>query len=66
MDHLASNMSAITEFSGRISDTLADRRHHITKLSGVHMLLKKVKNVEYGDIKKKELEHDVICCSFGV
>ena len=42
MDHLATNMAAITEFSGRISNTLQDRRQQITKLSGVHMLLKKV------------------------
>ncbi len=42
MDHLATNMASITEFSGHISDTLQDRRQQITKLSGVHMLLKKV------------------------
>ena len=42
MDHLATNMASITEFSRHISDTLQDRRQHITKLSGVHMLLKKV------------------------
>lgn len=42
MDRLATNMAAITEFSGRISDTLQDRRQQITKLSGVHALLKKV------------------------
>jgi len=42
MDHLATNMAAITEFSGRISDTLQDRRQQITQLSGVHTLLKKV------------------------
>lgn len=42
MDHLASNMATITEFSGTISNTLQDRRQHITKLSGVHALLKKV------------------------
>jgi len=42
MDHLATNMAAITEFSGRISDTLQDRRGQITQLSGVHTLLKKV------------------------
>jgi len=42
MDHLATNMAAITEFSAQISDTLQDRRQQITKLSGVHALLKKV------------------------
>ena len=42
MDHLATNMSAITEFSGNISNTLQDRRQKITKLAGVHSLLKKV------------------------
>jgi len=42
MDHLATNMAAITEFSGRISETLQDRRQQITQLSGVHTLLKKV------------------------
>ncbi|KAL5021768.1 hypothetical protein ScPMuIL_000923 [Solemya velum] len=42
MDHLASNMAAITEFSARISDTLQDRRQQISKLSGVHSLLKKL------------------------
>jgi len=42
MDHLSTNMAAITEFSGRISDTLQDRRQQITQLSGVHTLLKKV------------------------
>jgi predicted outer membrane protein len=43
MDRLATNMAAITEFSARISDTLQDRRQQITKLSGVHALLKKVR-----------------------
>lgn len=42
MDHLATNMAAITEFSARISDTLQDRRQQITQLSGVHTLLKKL------------------------
>jgi len=45
MDHLATNMAAITEFSGRISDTLQDRRGQITQLSGVHTLLKKVYDI---------------------
>jgi len=47
MDHLATNMAAITEFSGRISDTLQDRRQQITQLSGVHTLLKKVTTLTY-------------------
>ncbi|KAJ8316807.1 hypothetical protein KUTeg_004711 [Tegillarca granosa] len=42
MDHLATNMAAITEFSANISGTLQDRRQQITKLSGVHFLLKKL------------------------
>ncbi|XP_062566198.1 vacuolar protein sorting-associated protein 51 homolog isoform X2 [Saccostrea cucullata] len=42
MDHLATNMSTITEFSGNISNTLQDRRQEITKLSGVHSLLKRL------------------------
>ncbi len=47
MDSLATNMGAITEFSVRISDTLQDRRQQITKLSGVHTLLKKVVALHY-------------------
>lgn len=42
MDCLSSNMSAITEFSGNISSTLQGRRQKISKLSGVHMLLRKL------------------------
>lgn len=42
MDHLASNMATITEFSANISGTLQDRRQQITKLAGVHSLLKKL------------------------
>lgn len=42
MDLLATNMSAITEFSGKISGTLQGRRQQISKLSGVHTLLKKL------------------------
>ncbi|GIY74016.1 vacuolar protein sorting-associated protein 51 homolog [Caerostris extrusa] len=41
MDCLSSNMSIITEFSGNISSTLQGRRQQISKLSGVHALLKK-------------------------
>lgn len=47
MDHLATNMAAITEFSANISGTLQDRRQQITKLSGVHFLLKKVIDIIY-------------------
>jgi len=43
MDHLATNMASITEFSAGISDTLQDRRQQLNKLSGVHTLLKKVR-----------------------
>ncbi|XP_054709728.1 vacuolar protein sorting-associated protein 51 homolog [Uloborus diversus] len=42
MDCLSSNMSAITDFSGNITSTLQGRRQQISKLSGVHMLLKKL------------------------
>ncbi|XP_014667495.1 PREDICTED: vacuolar protein sorting-associated protein 51 homolog [Priapulus caudatus] len=42
MDRLATNMEAITEFSGHISGTLQDRRQQIQKLAGVHALLKKL------------------------
>ena len=42
MDRLSTNMASITEFSGKISDTLQDRRQQIQKLSGGHTLLKKV------------------------
>ncbi|XP_038070906.1 vacuolar protein sorting-associated protein 51 homolog [Patiria miniata] len=42
MDRLATNMDAITDFSAKISGTLQDRREQITKLSSVHMLLKKL------------------------
>ena len=43
MDKLAFNMSAITDFSEKISSTLQEKRQQITKLSGVHSLLKKVR-----------------------
>ncbi|XP_035228187.1 vacuolar protein sorting-associated protein 51 homolog [Stegodyphus dumicola] len=42
MDCLSSNMSIITEFSGNISSTLQGRRQEISKLTGVHTLLKKL------------------------
>ncbi|XP_060711777.1 vacuolar protein sorting-associated protein 51 homolog [Hemiscyllium ocellatum] len=42
MDCLATNMAAITEFSARISHTLQDQHQQITKLSGVHTLLRKL------------------------
>ncbi|XP_069036441.1 vacuolar protein sorting-associated protein 51 homolog isoform X2 [Lepisosteus oculatus] len=42
MDCLAANMAAITEFSARISGTLQDQHVQITKLSGVHTLLRKL------------------------
>ncbi|XP_033098791.1 vacuolar protein sorting-associated protein 51 homolog [Anneissia japonica] len=42
MDRLATNMDAITEFSAGISNTLQERRQQISKLSGVHSLLKKL------------------------
>ena len=45
MQNLSENMSSITEFSEKISGTLQDKRQQITKLSGVHALLKKVLNV---------------------
>lgn len=42
MTELEKNMSAITDFSEKISGTLQDKRQQITKLSGVHTLLTKV------------------------
>ncbi|XP_069750367.1 vacuolar protein sorting-associated protein 51 homolog isoform X1 [Narcine bancroftii] len=42
MDCLTTNMTAITEFSARISNTLQDQHQQITKLSGVHTLLRKL------------------------
>uniref|UniRef100_A0A8D0L6L9 Vacuolar protein sorting-associated protein 51 homolog n=1 Tax=Sphenodon punctatus TaxID=8508 RepID=A0A8D0L6L9_SPHPU len=42
MDCLATNMAVITEFSARISSTLQDQHVQITKLSGVHSLLRKL------------------------
>ncbi|KAI7793053.1 vacuolar protein sorting-associated protein 51 homolog [Triplophysa rosa] len=42
MDCLSANMTAITEFSARISGTLQDQHTQITKLSGVHTLLRKL------------------------
>lgn len=42
MDCLSANMEAITEFSARISGTLQDQHVQITKLSGVHTLLRKL------------------------
>ncbi|KAM6970374.1 vacuolar protein sorting-associated protein 51 homolog [Aplochiton taeniatus] len=42
MDCLSTNMAAITEFSASISGTLQDQHAQITKLSGVHTLLRKL------------------------
>ncbi|CAB1316100.1 unnamed protein product [Coregonus sp. 'balchen'] len=42
MDCLSTNMAAITEFSAHISGTLQDQHAQITKLSGVHTLLRKL------------------------
>ncbi|KAM3824612.1 vacuolar protein sorting-associated protein 51 homolog isoform 1-T1 [Vipera latastei] len=42
MDCLAANMAVITEFSASISGTLQDQHEQITKLSGVHALLRKL------------------------
>lgn len=42
MDCLSTNMAAITDFSARISGTLQDQHVQITKLSGVHTLLRKL------------------------
>uniref|UniRef100_A0A8C8HRE3 Vacuolar protein sorting-associated protein 51 homolog n=1 Tax=Oncorhynchus tshawytscha TaxID=74940 RepID=A0A8C8HRE3_ONCTS len=42
MDCLSTNMAAITEFSAHISGTLQDQHAQITKLSGVHNLLRKL------------------------
>lgn len=42
MDLLASNMESITSFSDQISNTLQGTRQEISKLSGVHTLLKRL------------------------
>lgn len=42
MDLLATNMESITSFSDQISSTLQGTRQQITKLSGVHTLLKRL------------------------
>ena len=42
MDNLSVKMSAITVFNDKISNTLQEKRLQITKLSGVHALLRKV------------------------
>ncbi|CAL1573815.1 unnamed protein product [Knipowitschia caucasica] len=42
MDCLSANMASITDFSARISGTLQDQHMQITKLSGVHTLLRKL------------------------
>ncbi|XP_060911650.1 vacuolar protein sorting-associated protein 51 homolog [Labrus mixtus] len=42
MDCLSANMAAITDFSASISGTLQDQHTQITKLSGVHTLLRKL------------------------
>lgn len=42
MDHLSSNMAAITKFSSNISGTLQGRREQMVKLSSTHSLLKKL------------------------
>ena len=42
MKSLDENMRAITEFSDTINATLADKRHRIKKLSGVHGMLQKM------------------------
>ncbi|XP_066466524.1 vacuolar protein sorting-associated protein 51 homolog [Tiliqua scincoides] len=42
MDCLAANMAVITEFSASISSTLQGQHEQITKLSGVHSLLRKL------------------------
>lgn len=42
MDCLSANMAAITDFSASISGTLQDQHVQITKLSGVHTLLRKL------------------------
>ncbi|XP_034082455.1 LOW QUALITY PROTEIN: vacuolar protein sorting-associated protein 51 homolog [Gymnodraco acuticeps] len=42
MDCLSANMSAITDFSARISGTLQDQHAQITSTPGVHTLLRKL------------------------
>ena len=42
MDNLSVKMSAITAFNDKIRNTIQEKRLQITKLSGVHSLLRKV------------------------
>ena len=55
MDSLTANMASITESSASISDTLQDRRQQITKLSGVHTLLKKASREEGPGISRRPI-----------
>ena len=55
MDNLSIKMSAITAFNDKISNTLQDKRLQITKLSGVHALLRKVGAVKALVVRKQEL-----------
>ncbi|PSN42746.1 hypothetical protein C0J52_10673, partial [Blattella germanica] len=68
MDLLAANMDSITSFSEQISCTLQDTRQQITKLSGVHSLLKRLQflfklpaNDELDSIALSQLGNFVLC-----
>ena len=42
MSKLDSTLSTVMDFSDKVSGALQEKREHISKLSGVHILLKKV------------------------
>ena len=42
MNKLDSTLSTVMEFSDKVSGALQEKRGHISKLSGVHILLQKV------------------------
>lgn len=58
MTHLSSRMEEIISSSNSINSALSDRKREITKLCGVHHLLKKVSRVSYASILVSEC-----CCS---
>ena len=71
MDRLATNMSAITEFSANISCTLQDRRQQITKFVRSSHASQKSTRVPISDenISTKILNQIFVgelCCSFQI
>ncbi|XP_052898939.1 vacuolar protein sorting-associated protein 51 homolog isoform X2 [Anopheles moucheti] len=55
MNLLMANMTSITEFSERITDTLQETRSQLTRLSGKHQLLKKLQFLSSLPAKLKTL-----------